>query len=300
MQSHWKILLYSPMNEPIGHILKLYLASQSYSRSENYLHDTAWTLQHWLESDSVVDFSQVTLAKLQTWADKKLLTVKPATVSAYLFQIQQFLDWALDRHLIKENPASLVALPRFNKSLRRKFVSAAVAEMLIEKCEDPELKFCLYCGFHAGLRFGEVVMAQPSWFNLDAQVLSVLRSERWDTKDHTDRDVPITDQFREFLEDSYGFPEPYMIGPHKTHKTKWRYRFDFSYRFEQYVHKKGVIITFHDCRRTFASLHAQAGTSLYKIASWLGDGLDIVTQHYAHLCPYDRDVNRAYALKSDD
>ena len=284
------------MNSPISDVLKLYLATRSYSISENYLHDTTWTLRHWIESDSLSEFSQLSALRLQTWADQKLLTVKPGTVSAYLFQIQQFLDWAKDRNLIKENPAKSVALPRFNKSIRRKFVSGAVAEMLIEKCEDPELKYCLFAGFHAGLRFGEVVMSQPIWFNLDSQVLSVLRSERWDTKDHTDRDIPITDQFRDFLDD-YGLPEPFMIGPHKAAKTKWRYRYDFSYRFEQYVLKKGVDISFHDCRRTFASLHAQAGTNLYKIASWLGDGLDVVIKHYAHLAPFDSEINRAFVQK---
>jgi len=275
-------------------ILKLYLASRSYSISENYLHDTTWTLEHWLKTISVDDIAQLSVAKLQTWADQKLSTVKPATVAAYMFQIHQFLDWAKDRNIISENPATAVSLPRFNKSLRRNFVSAPVAEMLIEKCEDRELKYALYCGLHAGLRFGEVVMSRPQWFNLNARVLSIIRSDRWDTKDHADRDIPITDQFSDYLDD-YGLPDPFMIGTHKLAKTKWRYRYDFSYRFESYVRNKGVNITFHDLRRTFASLHAQSGTSLYKIASWLGDGVEVVTLHYAHLAPYDSDVNRAYS-----
>ncbi len=39
-------------------------------------------------------------------------------------------------------------------------------DLLISECPDRELKFILYCGFHAGLRKGEIVQARPEWFDL--------------------------------------------------------------------------------------------------------------------------------------
>jgi integrase len=87
-----------------------------------------------------------------------------------------------------------------------------------------------------------------------------------------------------------------MLAPHKLVAVHHRYRFDFSCRFENYVAAKGVSITFHDCRRTFASLHAQAGTSLWKISKWLGDDIETTQKNYAHLSEQsDVEINRAFA-----
>jgi hypothetical protein len=48
---------------------------------------------------------------------------------------------------------------------------------------------------------------------------------------------------------------------------------------------------------TFASLHAIAGTSIYKIALWLGDGVEVVQKHYAKLSSSDEDINKAFGNK---
>jgi integrase len=124
--------------------------------------------------------------------------------------------------------------------------------------------------------------------------LQITRSEDFDTKDHDDRVVPLTEDFAGFLK-CYPLRSPFMIAPHKRCGGRHRYRFDFSRRFETYVHSKNVFISFHDCRRTFASLHASAGTSIFKIARWLGDDVQTVGRHYAHLTPADNEINRPYA-----
>ena len=41
----------------------------------------------------------------------------------------------------------------------------------------------------------------------------------------------------------------------------------------------------HDLRRTWATLAARAGVSLWDIAGVLGDSIETVTKHYAHHCP---------------
>ena len=47
----------------------------------------------------------------------------------------------------------------------------------------------------------------------------------------------------------------------------------------------GVPVTRHDLRRTWATLAAQAGVSMFDIAGVLGDTVDTVTRHYAHHSP---------------
>ena len=53
--------------------------------------------------------------------------------------------------------------------------------------------------------------------------------------------------------------------------------------------------TFHDARRTFASLLVSSGVSLYKVARWLGDGVRVVEKHYGHLQPDNGDIERGLA-----
>lgn len=42
----------------------------------------------------------------------------------------------------------------------------------------------------------------------------------------------------------------------------------------------------HDLRRTWATLAAQAGVSIWDIAGVLGDSMEVVTKHYAHHSPH--------------
>ena len=52
-------------------------------------------------------------------------------------------------------------------------------------------------------------------------------------------------------------------------------------------------VTAHVMRHTFASLLVQAGVSIYKVARWLGDGVEVVEDHYGHLAPKDSDIEKA-------
>lgn len=265
----------------------LYLSSRQKHISANYLRDASAILHAWYR------FDNGNLLSIQIWLDS--LAVKPATLCAYAFQLRKYFDWCIAKGYEKSNPALELDLPRARKPFRKNFIQADTVRRLISECKDMELRYCLFAGFHAGLRFGEVVASQPHWFDLSSRMISVLRDAEFDTKDHTDRDVPITDAFYEFLKD-YGPRYPYMIGPHKLHAGRNRYRFDFSTRFENYVRFKRVKMTFHDCRRTFCSLHAQSGTSIYKIAKWVGDDVDVVQKHYGFLSETnDPEINRAFA-----
>jgi integrase len=55
-------------------------------------------------------------------------------------------------------------------------------------------------------------------------------------------------------------------------------------------------LTIHDMRRTFASLIASSRSlSMYELARWLGDDLNVVERHYGHLQPHDGAINLAFA-----
>ncbi len=52
------------------------------------------------------------------------------------------------------------------------------------------------------------------------------------------------------------------------------------------------VISPHAMRHTFASILAQRGVSLFKIAAWMGHSTAQVTELYAHLTAYDDDIGR--------
>ncbi len=273
--------------------VEAYLASRTKRISANYLRDTATVLYAWQRNAGPL--IAVSKDSIQVWIDE--LAVKPSTLAAYVFTLRKFFDWCIAQGLRADNPAFNLDLPRHRKPFRKNFVSAATVAMLIGECENLELRYCLFAGFHAGLRKAEVIASRPEWFNLSQRMVSVLRSEDFDTKDHTDRDIPLTDAFRDFLCNYTGFyAGSFMIAPLKLSRGRHRYRFDFRTKFENYVRSKGVKMSFHDCRRTFCSLHAQAGTSIFKIAKWVGDDVNVVQKHYGFLSEKgDPEVNRAFA-----
>jgi integrase len=277
-------------NRALEH-LEEFLAYRKIRISPNFYRDTDAVLHAWLRESGITCIRTITQAQLEHWFNHKCESVKVATAASYLMWIRVFLDWCVRQHIISTNPVSLVEVPKFKKPYRRVFISKAMVKILIDECEDMELKYCLYCGFHAGLRFNEVVMSRPEWFDLAEGLLHVTRFEGFETKDGDDRTIPLTKDFQAFLR-VYGFKVPYMIGPHK--KEGKRYRYTFERRFDSYIQSHNLSITFHDLRRTFASLHVSAGTSLYKVAKWLGDGIQVTEKHYGHLEPADVEINKAF------
>ena len=80
-----------------------------------------------------------------------------------------------------------------------------------------------------------------------------------------------------------------MIAPGTAQNT-WRYRYDFKFRFNAYVRSMGLECTYHDLRRSFASILVNQGVSGFLVAEWLGDDVSVVQQIYGHLAPYHDEI----------
>lgn len=272
-----------------------YLDARANQLSKNWQRDNSITLLNWAkemhEIEGLSCVQEIETRHLQAWFDRKLPGVKVSTAANYLHWVKAFLEWCMTtRRLTLYNPALEVVVPRHSKSVRRNFLRLVDVQKLIDNCANPELRYCLYCGAHAGMRLEETIMSRPEWFDLDARLVNITASETWEPKDRENRTVPLTDEFADFLF-GYGNPGQFMIGPHKLEKGKNRYRYDFTYRFGNYVRAQGVRATYHDLRRTFASLRVSAGVSPYKIAKWLGNSIEMVELHYGHLIPSDAEIN---------
>jgi integrase len=217
------------------------------------------------------------------------------TAVAYLNQVRWWFAWLIERGVVVRDPTAGLKIPKLRMQVRRRFLMPAEARRLLDECDDEGLKFAVYCGLQAGLRKLEIVEARPGWFDLGAGLIHVQATSTFEPKDRDNRTVPMTEELKAWVRDVYGVRSPFMLAPTVKH-GRYRYRFDFRKGFEALVKRCELQdVTFHDLRRTFASLLVSRGVSLYKVAKWLGDELDTVQSHYGHLIPQDAEINAAWS-----
>jgi integrase len=260
-------------------------------RSTNWNRDNGYVLRRWAEEIGCETVTEITTPILQTWFNAKLKTLKIQTAAAYLYQVQTFLKWCVEeQQLVSVNAALKVRVPKHTKNVRRRFLSLPDAQRLIDSCQDQELKFALYCSIHAGFRYIEVVQSKPEWFNVKNRLIHIMASDDWMPKNKKNRVIPMTKEFAGFL-GSYPMTGQFMIAPGKLKAVRHRYRFDFIRRFERLIREQGIVCSYHDLRRTFASLKVSAGVSLFKVSSWCGHRTSVCEESYAHLIPMDDQID---------
>ena len=249
-----------------------------------------------MEMDSV---GHMTAGRISEWLSA---TKNPLSNEQYFKRISHWCKWLTERKIIDKNPCLEIDRPKVRQAYRRRFLTRTEAERLLSEPCAPELKFALYCGLHAGMRKGEVLAAKRFWFDLAAGLLHITSYDGWHPKSGKDRSVPLTAQFRAFLEGFQplldGKPEDYVFRPEKL-KWKAMHRSDFRLIYKRHWQACGIEgITFHDLRRTFASLHVSAGTPVHTVATLLGDTLQVTLNSYAHLSFEGVDIERAWRQAS--
>jgi len=214
----------------------------------------------------------------------------------YVGYARAFYTWAINTaRICNTNPFVGLELPKVITAARKEFCRANLRDKLIAECPRDDLRFVLYCGFHAGLRRNEIMEARPEWFDLDGRMLHIkkispedapkLGLDPFDLKDREERSIPLSKEFTAFLTCWINPKADYCLAP-GVRRRKNRYRYDIRRPFEDYMEKQECSwVTMHTMRRTFASILASRGTSIYFIAKWLGDDVETTTNHYAHLAP---------------
>ena len=239
------------------------------------------------------DPATLTPADVERFYQKLRARVAESTAQGYIMTLRSFFNRLLETRKVRTNVVKGVQLARLDTKGRTNFCTPVLRNKLIKNCKRDDLKFVLFCGFHAGMRKNEIIEAQPDWFDVRAKLIHIKKTPTFRPKDRDERTIPMTNDFKAFLK-TYGFPSPFMLHPEVPH-GKSRYRWDFRRPWSDYVAKQRCPeVTPHIARHTFASLCASAGISIYKIAKWLGDDVRIVQQNYAKLLPKDEDIDTAF------
>jgi len=256
---------------------------------------TRAALDEFADNSAHAETKAVTTASAVAHYEKLQKRVKETTAQIHMRAIRAFFSWCVKEKILRENPLLPVKLAKIDHYARLKFCTAAQRDLLIKKAPTDDLKFILFAGFHCGMRKNEIIEAQVGWFDLrENGVVHIKNTDTFRIKDREARFIPLTSKFRAFLKKYLAKKQhfEFALKPGVKH-GKGTYRYDFHRPYNDYVAaQKLKWVTAHVMRHTFASLLVQANVSIFKVARWMGDGVEVVEKHYAHLAPQDRDIER--------
>jgi integrase len=243
------------------------------------------------------------------WRDEILSSGQsPHTANTKMANLSGWLQWAVRGKKIFANPIrNLKYLPTARRP-RSLVVPPDVSDQLIADCPRQDLKLVLFAGFQHGLRKNEIVSMRASWVNfvegyieVPAQDLVELPEgrrrngawKRFQTKNGHGRFVPLSEQFRKFLEEEFLFDwedptEPFLLHPERVGK---RYRWDPRKPFGLYMAKKGLPeVTMHVMRHSYITALAAAGMNAAMLSEVTGDEVRTLSKNYLHLKPTTKDL----------
>jgi integrase len=233
--------------------------------------------------------------------------VSETTAQIHIRALRAFFN--AHKKICRTNPFADLELAKIDQPARVIFCTKIQRDTLIKAATNDDLMFILLAGFDAGLRKNEIIEARVFFFDMKGHATHLQNTETLRLKDNEARTIPMTKRFRSFLGRYLKGKKPgdFALKPDVAH-GKGTYRYDFHRPFNDFldaVDEAGASmgrrtmtfnnqrVTAHVMRHTFASLLVQAGVSVYKVARWLGDGVEVVEEHYGHLAPKDSDIEKA-------
>lgn len=249
---------------------------------------------------------------------KASLTVAAMTRRAVMAAWSGFFTWAIDREaseaedqgrepILFENPVRAAKDWDAVETTRHRFLGWDEFWRWLEASYEPmRAQYAMLT--LGGLRIEELLKLPPAHVILPTHV-HIGPCNGWAPKGyprykHGVRDVPLHHRLVPLLEEyaaTYAGAETFFVNPKngepwKRHQFTWQMEKDVTAAglvYGQLTHVDGRVerkptgITAHTCRHTLASWLAQSDVQLMKIAAILGDTVETVQLHYAHLLPRD-------------
>jgi integrase len=287
-----------PYTTPLTKLVEDYLTAAKKRRKKPMRPDTAkrqeFILLKFLKDSEAETVMQITHGAISQWLDGLEDAGRSGdTVHTYARSLHTFVKYLVDRSLL--SPEVDFDIPDRAATGRKNWLKLEEANRVIAESKDDDLTFILYCGFHAGLRRNEICHARAGWFDLEAKKIHVQNDPAtgFVLKDRENRTVELTDAFGKFLPEYLKGkgPRDYALRPNKQ-PGKSRYRYEFRRAVESHFERCGVECSIHDMRRSFGSNLASSGESIYIIAKWMGDLVEVVERSYGHLSPSAGNINR--------
>lgn len=241
---------------------------------------------------------EITPAQIGQFIDFKVRDqgLAPKTANHYRSILRRLFNWAKQEGGVRLpgnlNPASQVRPYKESAPEIRYLTLPQIDEQLHALRFKPQLQVMVATLIYAGLRREELLWLTPADVDLKSGKHGILRiraktmddGQRWEPKTKVNRAVPISSALRAHLDkytlrpsdQGWFFPSP--------DGKRWDTD-NFSADLRAANEDAGLQWTCLDYRHTFGSQLAQAGTSLFKIATLMGNSPEICRRHYAALVP---------------
>ena len=243
--------------------------------------------------------AQVTTKQLQSYYESRAKKSEAGARST-MATIQAFLEH------IQCLPGRVVFSHDRKPEVRLVVVPVEISNGWIEECQREDLKYVLFCGFHAGLRRGEIMHSRISWFDRKRRVLTIPGKERqtlpskksyewkskerqklpsgksydWKSKDGESREIPLSSGFSAFLETFLAEPKRDFCLLSKKRSASGL--FDFRAPFQKFMkQKERPDVTRHAMRHSWITELCNSGNhSITEIAAWSGDTVETIETNY--------------------
>lgn len=218
---------------------------------------------------------QVPPAKIETWKQQRLTSVKAATVNIEYNSLKAAFSRAVAWGYLAKNPFKQVKKLRTEKKIPR-FLSQEEVKNLRAHATGETKLMCLVF-LYTGVRVSELVHLR--WEDIKDGYIHLKSWGAFQLKDHEERKIPIHKELGKALQrpkDGQGIVFPGQDGPRSRHALT---------RLFQRLYKRAGIkgATIHTLRHTFASHFIMSGGNLAALQKLCGHSHINTTMIYAHL-----------------
>jgi len=264
--------------------------------------------------DNWAGTSLAMLRELAAFAGRPLEQVDPATAEAFLDHIVQtpgprqgegvvrsaatrnraraacgrLYRWAMRTRGLAVNPFAETAKLPEEKAGQIVHLSRAERNTVLKAAAGLPSELAVWLALYAGLRRGEIIRCEWGDLNLRRRKLTVPKS-----KTRRPRVIDLAKPIVERLRSTRGRPGRVVPWPEGQQAA-----FHEANLLVQTLRTRAPKVPrerigWTPFRHTFASLLVQAGVSIFKVASWMGNSVEVCRRHYAAMRPdHDPDIER--------
>lgn len=247
-----------PGDPPLPTLMAAYMRHADTLRHPRPAKYAALRIGRWVQGKTASKARQVAAAFVQDMTGH----YEPGTINKSLNALRKALSLAYERGLTPMNYGDHVKTLSEN-NIRTVTLTMEQVQRLAD-CASPAMRAAIWIAVYTGCRRGEIIGMRPEHVGGHSITLTAGM-----TKSKRDRVIPIVAPLRPWLEH---LPIPL--------KTK-----SYTGCFDNARKAAGMPgVTFHDLRRTTATLLLAHGTPLHVISKLLGhSSVSITAQRYAHL-----------------
>ena len=119
-----------------------------------------------IEAIGDIELGALSKPDIIKWYEWKARETSAATAHKQFRCLRGLCTWLVERGHLPPEPFTGVKVKGSRRTRREKFCTVEQRDMLIKLCTREDLRYVLYCGFHAGMRLHEIIESRSDWFSM--------------------------------------------------------------------------------------------------------------------------------------